>query len=332
MRAGLIAGSIAAIVGVLVNLPLHAPSDAFNSAPVMAGSLVVGLSAGLLWHILEGRAYRPAIFTTSLVLGFGLVSLIALVGETRIDRFVSYFVPLAAIAFGLTGTLTVLLSRFPLTTSWWLTFIAFFLAVGLGIGLAGQSDQQSGRLELPLRVITGVSLEEYEDITFIVSEGSEATFTVEEKLAKFPLRSETVMRTTALSGEVYLDGRSSIIQIDLHQLSSDQKRRDSYVKGQMFHVDPIATFTLSDVGLIPDALASGDEVTTRVTGSLKIRDVTVPLEFDIAARDDGDLMFILGRTSFTWGQLGIRPPNTAVASVENEVRVEVLLAVMPEDL
>ena len=38
VRAGLTAGSVAAIAAVLVNLPLEAPTDTyFNSAPVMAG-------------------------------------------------------------------------------------------------------------------------------------------------------------------------------------------------------------------------------------------------------------------------------------------------------
>ncbi len=160
VRAGLIAGSIAAIVGVLVNLPLDAPSDAFfNSASVMAGSLVLGLFAGLLWQILDGRAHRTAIFTTSLALGFGLVSFIAVMGETQMERSVSYMVPLAAIVFGVTGTLTLLLLRAPLTLSWWLTVIALFLAVGIGIGLAGKGDQQSGRLQLPPRVTAVVKLD-----------------------------------------------------------------------------------------------------------------------------------------------------------------------------
>ena len=62
----------------------------------------------------------------------------------------------------------------------------------------------------------------YQGITFVVSEGSEPTFTVEEQLVRLPLPNDAVMRTTALSGEVQLDGRPSVIEIDLQQLSSDQ--------------------------------------------------------------------------------------------------------------
>ena len=169
---------------------------------------------------------------------------------------------------------------------------------------------------------------DYTDVTFIVSEGSKATFTVGEQLVRLPLPSDAVMHTTGLSGEVYLDGRPSVIQIDLHQLSSDQRFRDAYVRRAMFPNSPIATFTVPDIVPIPDGLAKGDEVTGQVSGLLDIRGVTVPIVFDIEARDDGDVMFVLGRTSFTWDELGIPTPTSiAVASVDDEVRVEVLLAV-----
>ena len=49
----------------------------------------------------------------------------------------------------------------------------------------------------------------YEGVTYVVGEGSEATFTVEEKLSSLPLPNDAVVRTTALSGEVHFDGRPS---------------------------------------------------------------------------------------------------------------------------
>ena len=173
---------------------------------------------------------------------------------------------------------------------------------------------------------------EYDGISFIVSTGSEATFTVEEQLARLPLPNDAVLRTTALSGEVHLDGRPSVIRIDLQKLSSDQSFRDSYVRNRMFGQHPIATFTMPDVGPVPDGLASGEEVMSEVSGSLDIRGNTFTLGFEVEARDDGDTVYILGRTTFTWDQLEIpRPTARSVASIEDEVRVEILLAVVPRD-
>ena len=174
------------------------------------------------------------------------------------------------------------------------------------------------------------SLGEYDGVSFMVSAGSEATFTVEEQLASLPLPNDAVLRTSALSGEVHLDGRPSVVRIDLQDLSSDQTFRDRYVRGRMFGEFPVAVFTVPDIGSIPDGLALGEEVTTSVDGSLEIHGGVFPLSFEIQARDDGDELFILGRATFTWDQLEIpRPTAQSVVSIEGEVSVEILLALVP---
>ena len=172
---------------------------------------------------------------------------------------------------------------------------------------------------------------DYDGYTFVVSDGSEATFTVEEQLASLPLPNDAVMRTTSLSGEVHLDGRPSVVEVELQTLSSDQNFRDRYVRSRMFGEYPLAIFTVDDIGGIPDGLADGEEVATTVDGSLEVHGGVFPLTFDIQARDDGDSLFILGRTTFTWDQLEVpRPQARSVVSIEDEVRVNILLQVVPQ--
>ena len=139
------------------------------------------------------------------------------------------------------------------------------------------------------------------------------------------------MRTTALSGIVRLDGGPTEVEIDLHSLSSDQDNRDRYVRSRMFRGYPTATFRVPSVSELPEGFTEGEAVETQVEGSLEIRDITVPLVFDVEARDDGDRVVILGRTTFTWQDLDITPPVVGpVTSIEDEVRVEVLLSTVPE--
>lgn len=177
----------------------------------------------------------------------------------------------------------------------------------------------------------GEADEKYEGVTYVVSEGTEATFTVEEQLVRLPLPNDAVMRTTELSGEVHLDGKPSVVSIDLQSLESDQAFRDRYVRTRMFGEHPTGTFTVPDIGPLPEGLAAGEEVMTEVSGSLEIRGETFPIEFEIEARDDGEVLYVLGRTTFTWDQLNIpRPTAPTVASVEDDVRVEILLALTPE--
>ena len=152
VRAGLTAGSVAAMVGVLANLPLHSPSDAFfNSGTVMLAALLAGLGGGLLWRALSHRRRRTIYFAAATALAFGLVSIAAIAGESQMERSVSYMVPLAGIVFGLTGGLTALLLKTTWTPPWKLTLLTMVVAIGLGSALAGHGDQESGRLELPPR-------------------------------------------------------------------------------------------------------------------------------------------------------------------------------------
>lgn len=157
VRAGVTAGSIAAIVAALVNLPLEAPADTFfNSGSVVLGSLAVGLGAGFLQKALDGREDTDTPFLSILALAFLLVCVFAIATQTQLERAVAYIVPLAAIVFVLTGVLTVLLDREDAELPRWATVAAVALALGIGIALAGQGDQESGRLELPPRAATQI--------------------------------------------------------------------------------------------------------------------------------------------------------------------------------
>ena len=400
MKAGLIAGSVAAIVAALVSLPLRSPIDSiFNSATVVVGVLVVGLAAGILWKALVKGQRGTLYYAAALGGGLMAVTLLALVVETQVDRAVSFSVPLAAIAFLVAGALVPIVDRSSVSTWRWSTPAAVLIALGVGVGLIGQGDAESGSLELPPRpslvalsppeslaapagtvsaqgsrgtlkptpaptvsptpesadiVTSGPAptvtptrtpapsptptpsfdterkIGSYEGVTFIVTDGSQATFTVTEQLVRLSLPNDAVMRTTALSGEIHLDGRPSAIDVNLHRLKSDNSFRDGYVRNRMFPSDPIARFVVDDVGSVAEAFTQGEPTALVVGGRLKIRGIEVLLNFDIEARDDGDVIHILGRTTFEWADFQISKPRARpVVSVEDEVRVEVLLEVRP---
>ena len=171
---------------------------------------------------------------------------------------------------------------------------------------------------------------EVEGVTFVVAEGSEVTFTVEEQLTRLPLPIEAVMRTEELSGEFRVDGSAVTITVDLHSLTSDQDRRDQYVRQRMFRDHPTATFTVDGDQPLPDGFTDGEEVMVQVEGTLTIRGMEFPLTFDITARDDGNVVHLLGETTFTWADLGMDEPRAGIVVwVAEEVRVNVLLALKP---
>ena len=152
IRAGLVAGSSAGIVAALVSLPLRSPDDIlFNTATVVFGALAAGIAAGAVWRTLSSGRTRSRRFAILLAAGFAVVALFAVLGETQLDHFAAFVLPLAAIVFLLTGLLTPVMARSSTLKRWWLAPAVLVLALAVGTGLAGQGDQESGRLELPPR-------------------------------------------------------------------------------------------------------------------------------------------------------------------------------------
>ena len=165
---------------------------------------------------------------------------------------------------------------------------------------------------------------------YVVTEGSEITFTVGEVLSRFPTPIEAVLRTSKLSGQINLDGQPSTVEVDLHSLNSDQQYRDRYVKLQMFPQHPVATFTVDSVNELPGEFDSGDTFQRSVSGTLNVKGADFPISFDLEVRNDVNILNVLGRTVFTWQQLSIPVPTArSVVSIDDEVHVEILLVAKP---
>jgi hypothetical protein len=155
LRAGVTAGSIAAIVGSVVNLPLEAPTDTlFNAATVTTVSVLAGAIAGLLWRQLALTPRGPIVFSASLLVAFAIVAATAFALDGQIDRAASYILPLAAIVLGIIGVATPLLANALRRVPAWTTAVALAAAVIIGASLASQGDAESGTLTLPPRSST----------------------------------------------------------------------------------------------------------------------------------------------------------------------------------
>ena len=154
VSAGLGAGAAAALVAILVSLPLESPDDIrFNSATVGFTTLAIGAVNGLLWHwSMADLPVNGRYIATSL--GLLIVGLAVAVGlQTQFDRAISFTVPLAIVAV----LITVIATPFAAVNQGsgrWIasrrTYAALvIIAVAASLALAGQGDQESGTLTLP---------------------------------------------------------------------------------------------------------------------------------------------------------------------------------------
>ena len=84
MRAGLIAGSVAAVAAVLLSLPLHSPSDTlFNTAAVATAAISAGVVVAGLRRRLPGPHHLLR-FAAAVAALFAATAVALIVGATRL--------------------------------------------------------------------------------------------------------------------------------------------------------------------------------------------------------------------------------------------------------
>ncbi len=152
MTQGLTGGAVAAVVAVLVSLPLHSPNDAlFNTLFIAIGALAVGFAAGVLWALLANRRNPRVPFLLLWAVALAAAIGAAFAMSARLDRTVSFGVPIAVIVFGIVAASVLLEPHLRPLSSWRVTFVAIAIAGALGGALITQGDQKSGELSLPPR-------------------------------------------------------------------------------------------------------------------------------------------------------------------------------------
>ena len=168
------------------------------------------------------------------------------------------------------------------------------------------------------------------DGTFVVGEGSEATFTVNEKLSSLPLPNDAVMRTGGITGEIDLSAATASLVIDLHTLISDNTRRDGYIKNRLFPSQPKATITVDKFPDIPEQFAEGESFSSTVMATVNVNGADADIEFQIESRLDPDRLLVLVKGDFTWADFGMSAPTSRSFVVKDDVHVEVLVSAVPK--
>lgn len=158
-------------------------------------------------------------------------------------------------------------------------------------------------------------------LTFrVVPEQSEAGYEVREHIFRFPSPQTTIGVSKALEGEFQLSFKhgnpvieKSVLKVDLRKLTSDQSRRDQYIRENNLESNtfPFAEFAVTGVDGFPADAAEGKELRFKVTGNMKIHDATKPLTFDVRAVLSGDTLTGTGTTFLLMKDFGFDAPDIA---------------------
>ena len=164
-----------------------------------------------------------------------------------------------------------------------------------------------------------------------VSDGSVARYSVTEQLARLSSPIDAVGETGDVTGSIVFDADGnvdparSVIIVALAGLTSDESKRDGYVRSRVFDTSryPNAELAVTGAEGLDWPFPDSGESTFQLTSEMTIRDVTSPVTWDVEAQASGGVVTGRARTVVTFDQFELSKPSLAfIVSVEDEIRLE----------
>ena len=167
----------------------------------------------------------------------------------------------------------------------------------------------------------------------VASTGNAARYRVREQLMQHDLPNDAVGETQQITGGIALDDKGAIVPADsrivvqVGQLTSDQSRRDGYVRRRLLQTDsfPTVEFVPTEVrGLTAAAAKTGTApMTFDLTGNLTVHGVTHPTTWRVTAQRAGDRVTGSAATHFTFADFGLTQPRMPfILSVADTIALE----------
>jgi polyisoprenoid-binding protein YceI len=166
----------------------------------------------------------------------------------------------------------------------------------------------------------------------MVPQGSEARYRVNEQLAGRDLPNDAVGVTQDVSGAIVVEPDGTIVRdqskivVNLESLTSDQSRRDNFIRGNTLETSkyPTAEFVPTEIRGLSSPLPTSGEGTFELVGDLTVRGVTRPTTWQVTARMDGEELIASATTSFTFGDFNMTQPRVPVVlSVKDLIQLEI---------
>jgi len=144
--------------------------------------------------------------------------------------------------------------------------------------------------------------------------------------------------TTTVRGEIVIDrsdpraSRVGPIAVDISLFRSDSQRRDSAIRERWLESArfPIAEFTPTGVEGLPVQHEEGRELSLRITGNLKVRNVVKPTTFVTTLKLSGGELSGTATGKILMTDFGFDPPAIfSILRAQNEVEIEFRFAARP---
>ena len=161
-------------------------------------------------------------------------------------------------------------------------------------------------------------------------EPSTARYIIREQLARLDLPNDAIGQTSEISGMIRFDGSGkvqpdSVITVNVSSLTSDEARRDRYLKSRALASDqyPTVKFTINQAKGLPWPLPTSGIHNLDLIGDLTIKDVTRPVIWSTVVEFASDEIVGNASVTVTFEEFEIRKPRFAfIISVADEIKLE----------
>lgn len=166
---------------------------------------------------------------------------------------------------------------------------------------------------------------------------SEAHYEVGETFFQGNRFNLAIGRTKGIAGDVLVDfsnpanSQIGTLVIDLSQLTSDESRRDNFIRRNFLESAqyPQATFKPTKIEGLPASVKPGDSLTLKVTGDLTVKDTTKPVTFDVTLQANQDKLTGTATTEIALSDFGVGPIQIAMLQTEDKAKLVMDFVALP---
>lgn len=158
---------------------------------------------------------------------------------------------------------------------------------------------------------------------------SEARYEVGETFFQDNHFAIAIGRTKAVGGELLVNfeqpsaSQVGDIVIDISQLTSDQSRRDNYIRNNALQSlqYPLATFKTTALNGLPASVKVGDTLNFSMSGDLIVRDTTLPVTWQVSLKVEQDRLVGSAQAEVLMSDYKIGPIQLAFLGTEDKVKL-----------
>jgi polyisoprenoid-binding protein YceI len=170
------------------------------------------------------------------------------------------------------------------------------------------------------------------EVVLTVAEGTEAAYVVREQLASLDFPNDAIGVTKQVEGAIVfradgtVDAERSKLRVDLRTLTSDESRRDNFVRQNTLQTSqfPFAELVVQRVEGLSWPLPTAGSAEFQVHGDMTIHGVTKPLTWQVNATFSSTNVSGQATTDFPFGQFDMDVPRVfVVLSVEDNIQLRI---------